>query len=96
MLGERVGAEKLHDLGVVNRICEPGQSLGTALNLSEVLNKRAPNALTSIKELLYEADAASLNQQLASERDHFVKNLHHVNGGIGINAFLNKEKPKYE
>ena len=96
MLGERIGAEKLHNLGVVNRICEPGQALGTALTLAEQLNKRAPNALTSVKELLYEADAASLNKQLASERDHFVKNLHHVNGGIGINAFLNKEKPTYE
>ena len=96
MLGERIGAEKLHNLGVVNRICEPGQVLGTALTLAEQLNQRAPNALTSIKELLYEADGASLNTQLASERDHFVKNLHHVNGGIGIKAFLNKEKPHYE
>ena len=96
MLGERIDAEKLHNLGVVNRICEPGQALGTALTLAEQLNQRAPNALTSIKELLYEADGASLNTQLASERDHFVKNLHHVNGGIGIKAFLNKEKPHYE
>jgi enoyl-CoA hydratase/carnithine racemase len=64
--------------------------------LAEQLNKRAPNALTSIKELLSEADAAALNKQLALERDHFVKNLHHVNGGIGINAFLNKEKPQFE
>jgi len=24
-----------------------------------------------------------------------VKNLHHANAGIGIAAFLNKEKPKY-
>jgi enoyl-CoA hydratase/carnithine racemase len=52
--------------------------------------------LTSIKELINEADAASFHQQLALERDHFVKNLHHVNAGIGITAFLNKEKPRYE
>jgi enoyl-CoA hydratase/carnithine racemase len=64
--------------------------------VAEQLNKRAPNSMASIKELLYEADSVSLNTQLASERDHFVKNLHHVNGGIGINAFLNKEKPQYE
>lgn len=96
MLGERISAERLHELGVVNRICEPGQSLDTALTVAEQINQRAPNSMTSIKELLYEADSASLNQQLATERDHFVKNLHHVNGGIGINAFLNKEKPQYE
>jgi hypothetical protein len=52
--------------------------------------------LTSIKELINEADAASFHHQLALERDHFVKNLHHVNAGIGISAFLNKEKPRYE
>jgi enoyl-CoA hydratase/carnithine racemase len=96
MLGERMHAERLHQLGVVNRLCEPGQALGTALTLASLLNQKAHNALTSIKELINEADAASLNQQLALERDHFVKNLHHANAGIGISAFLNKEKPRFE
>ena len=96
MLGERIQAERLHQLGVVNTLCEPGQALGTALTMAHLLNQKAHNALASIKELINEADAASLNHQLALERDHFVKNLHHVNAGIGISAFLNKEKPRYE
>jgi enoyl-CoA hydratase/carnithine racemase len=96
LFGERIGAERLHQLGVVNQLCEPGQALGTALGRASQLNKKAPNALASIKELLNEADAASLNHQLAQERDHFVKNLHHANAGIGISAFLNKETPRYE
>ena len=96
MMGERIGAERLHQLGVVNRLSEPGQALGTALSMANLLNQKARNALASIKELINEADAASLNQQLALERDHFVKNLHHANAGIGISAFLNKEKPRFE
>ena len=96
MFGERIGAERLHQLGVVNQLCEPGQALGTALSRASLLNQKAPNALASIKELLNEADGSSLNHQLAQERDHFVKNLHHVNAGIGISAFLNKELPRYE
>jgi enoyl-CoA hydratase/carnithine racemase len=64
--------------------------------MANLLNQKAHNALTSIKELVNEADSASLNQQLALERDHFVKNLHHANAGIGISAFLNKEKPRFE
>jgi enoyl-CoA hydratase/carnithine racemase len=96
MMGERINAERLHQLGVVNRLSEPGQALGTALSMANLLNQKAHNALTSIKELVNEADAASLNQQLALERDHFVKNLHHANAGIGISAFLNKEKPRFE
>jgi enoyl-CoA hydratase/carnithine racemase len=96
MMGERINAERLHQLGVVNRLSEPGQALGTALSMANLLNQKAHNALTSIKELVNEADANSLNQQLALERDHFVKNLHHANAGIGISAFLNKEKPRFE
>jgi len=95
MCGERIGAERLHQMGIVGRITEPGHALAEALAWAGKLNARAPNALASVKELLNEADGSSLNTQLARERDHFVKNLHHANGGIGINAFLNKEKPKY-
>jgi enoyl-CoA hydratase/carnithine racemase len=96
MCGERIGAERLQQLGVVNRLTDAGQALQDALQLSELLNARAPNALSSIKELLADADDSSLNVQLARERDHFVKNLHHNNAGIGIAAFLNKQKPEYE
>jgi len=95
MCGERIGAERLHQMGIVNRITEPGYALEQALAWSQQINARAPNALASVKELLSEADGHSLNAQLALERDHFVKNLHHANAGIGIAAFLNKEKPKY-
>jgi len=95
MCGERMGAERLQQLGVVNRLADAGQALRQALNLCEQINARAPNALASIKELLSDADTSSLNAQLAGERDHFVKNLHHANAGIGISAFLNKQKPSY-
>ncbi|MBX3655556.1 MAG: enoyl-CoA hydratase [Ramlibacter sp.] len=96
MCGERISSQRLQALGIVNRVSEPGRALSDALALAGSLNDRAPNALASIKELLNDAGQASLNQQLASERDHFVRNLHHVNGGIGIAAFLNKQTPRYE
>lgn len=96
MCGERIGAERLHALGVVNRVTEAGTALEAALALAEQLNARAPNALASIKELLTEAQHASLTQQLGREREHFVRNLHHANGPAGIRAFLDKQLPRYE
>jgi enoyl-CoA hydratase/carnithine racemase len=96
MCGERIGAERLHELGVVNRLTDPAQALNEALKLAAFLNARAPNALASIKELLSEADGSNLTSHLARERDHFVKNLHHANAGIGIAAFLNKQTPQYD
>lgn len=96
MGGERIGAQRLHTIGVVNRLAAPGDALAQALAWSEQLNARAPNALASIKELLNEAAGSTFSQHLGHERDHFVKNLHHANAGIGIAAFLARKPPSYE
>jgi enoyl-CoA hydratase/carnithine racemase len=95
MCGERITAQRLHDFGLINRVCNSGSALREALALAERLNARAPNVLASIKELLNDADTNNPNQQLQAERDHFVRNLHHANGGEGIDAFLTKRKPQY-
>jgi enoyl-CoA hydratase/carnithine racemase len=95
MAGDRIDAQRLHALGLINAVCATGEALQEALALTERLNARAPNALASIKELCHEAETASLHQQLAAERDHFVRNLHHANGGEGIQAFLEKRSPQY-
>lgn len=94
--GPRISAQRLHELGVVNRVAEPGSALSTALAWGQKLGQRAPNALASIKELLAEAPTNSLHEQLALERDHFVRNLHHPNAGIGITAFLTRQDPDFQ
>ncbi|TWD76755.1 enoyl-CoA hydratase/carnithine racemase [Variovorax beijingensis] len=96
MCGERIGAPRLHALGLVNELSEHGQALASALALAARLNERAPNSLASIKELLSEAPGATFALQLSQERDHFVRNLHHPNAGIGIAAFIEKKPPHYE
>jgi general secretion pathway protein L len=70
-------------------------ALQAALALAERLNSRAPNAMRSIKTLVRQARHTDLDQQLDDEREHFVSNLHHANGGIGIEAFLSKTPPQY-
>lgn len=96
MLGERISAQRLQTLGLLNRVVDSGHALPQALALAERINARAPNAMNSIKELLNEAGTHNMTQHLALERNHFVKNLHHSNAGVGIQAFLNKETPIYK
>ncbi len=96
MCGSRITSTRLHELGVINRLSDTGNALSDALELAATLNSRAPNATSSIKELVNDAEGSSLNEQLARERDQFVTNLHHANAGIGIEAFLTKTKPVYE
>jgi enoyl-CoA hydratase/carnithine racemase len=88
MCGERTTAARLRELGIVNRITSPGSAFSEAMELARSLGERAPNALASIKELLNDAQVRTLDAQLAAERDHFVKNLHHANAGTAIEAFL--------
>jgi enoyl-CoA hydratase/carnithine racemase len=95
MCGDRIGAERLQQLGVINTVSATGEALVDALALCERLNARAPNALASIKELANEAPTVLLHAQLGAERDHFVRNLHHANAGEGIDAFINKRPANY-
>ncbi len=95
MCGDRIGADRLLQLGVINQVSSPGEALGEALALCERLNARAPNALASIKELANEALRSTLHEQLDAERDHFVRCLHHPNAGEGIAAFLEKRPASY-
>lgn len=74
MLGEHATASRLEQLGLVNRVCEPGQALTQALSLGQRLNALSPKALASIKELVNDAQDHSLSAHLKQERDHFRRN----------------------
>lgn len=95
LAGNRINAVRLHELGLVNRVCESGTATRTALDWCAELAARAPNASASIKELITGAAGNSLSEQLVLEREHFVANLHHPSAAAAIGAFLEKKKPGY-
>jgi len=94
--GRPVAAERLHALGVVNRLATPGAALGDALAWADTLGALSPNALTRIKALLDDAIAQPLATHLGTERDHFVASLHHPDAFEGITAFLEKRPATYK
>ena len=96
MGADKVDVQRLHALGVVNRVSQPGYALEDALAWANQINQRAPNALISIKELVGDARSNSLHQHLDQERDQFVRNLSHANAGEGITAFFEKRPPRYQ
>jgi enoyl-CoA hydratase/carnithine racemase len=96
LLGGRMGADRLAQLGLVNHAVEPGQALVEALRLCDAINNRAPNVMASIKSLINSATTSNWPDQLAREREQFVANLHHANGLEGIEAFLGKRPAKYQ
>jgi len=94
-LPEPMSARDWQARGLVQQVCDSGAALAQALLLGERLATMAPNALASAKELVGGASGRGLREQLDAERDHFVRNLFHRNGGEGVAALLEKRPPRF-
>lgn len=55
LTGEPIEAERAHELGLVNRLAEPGQALDVALELAETIAANGPLALAATKRIMTEA-----------------------------------------
>ncbi|RFU43780.1 oxepin-CoA hydrolase, alternative type [Paraburkholderia sp. DHOC27] len=94
--GKPIGATRLHELGVVNRLTKPHAARSAAIAWAEELGKISPNATARIKSLIGAANAQALADHLVAERDNFVASLHHRDALEGITAFLEKRAPVYK
>jgi len=95
LLGERLPAERLHALGAVNRLAEPGQALNEALALAARVAAGPANANRRIKALCENAGAASLEQQLDLEAALMVQSQGDDEAQEGIAAFFEKRAPDF-
>jgi enoyl-CoA hydratase len=55
LTGEPIEAERAHELGLVNRLAEPGEALVAALELAETIAANGPLALAATKRIMTEA-----------------------------------------
>jgi enoyl-CoA hydratase len=54
LTGDPITAERAAELGLVNRLCEPGEALATALGFAEQVSTSAPLSLIASKRILQE------------------------------------------
>lgn len=94
--GNPVSAQRLHALGLVNRVVPPGQAVAAALAWAERLAAGPRAAQASIKQLVHAARGRSQRQQLDAERDAFIHTLYSPACGEGIDAFLAKRPPDFQ
>ncbi|MBV9802790.1 MAG: crotonase/enoyl-CoA hydratase family protein [Solirubrobacterales bacterium] len=55
LTGEAIEAERAHELGLVNRLADPGQALEAALKLAEAIAANGPLALAATKRIMRES-----------------------------------------
>ena len=95
LTGERVSGERMHALGAVNRLAEPGQALAQALELAARVAAGPEQAIARIKALCRAAYANTLAQQLDAEAEFMVRSQDTEESREGIGAFLQKRPPDY-
>ena len=54
LTGDPLPAERFHELGIVNRLADPGAAVDTALQLAAELSRNGPLALIASKQILQE------------------------------------------
>jgi len=55
LTGDPIDADRAHQLGLVNRVAEPGEALEVALKLAEAIAANAPLALAATKRVIRDA-----------------------------------------
>ncbi len=93
--GDPIGAERLHGLGVVNRLSAPGEVLADATAWAERLAGGPRAALARAKELIGSARSNSLETQLDLEARLINEARDHPEAAEGLSAFLEKRKPDF-
>jgi enoyl-CoA hydratase len=95
LTGEPVAAPDALAMGLLSEMVEDGRALSRALELAKTIAAMPPLAVRAIKEVLQKGADAPLETALALERKAFVTLFGSIDQKEGMNAFLEKRKPKF-
>lgn len=96
LMGKKVSAERLYNLGAINVVTETGGALKAALEISEKLAFGPRQTIATIKGLCNAATENSLDQQLELEAVKMVEAQALPEAEEGITAFFAKRVPDYK
>lgn len=95
MLGETFSADHADRLGLINRVCEPGETEATALEACQKLANQPPAAIRATKQLLSGPTHEELTATMLAEGKLFSERLKSPEAAEAFGAFLQKRKPDF-
>ena len=91
--GEMITGQRAYELGLVSVLLEKDNFLEEATKVGKKIAEKSKSSLVEIKKLI--SNNKLLEEGLEEERKSFYNLLDHENAKIGIKAFLDKVKPKW-
>lgn len=95
LTARKIFADESLNLGLVNKICQPGGALVEAIQIAETISQNGPRATRFSLEMIRESRNLSLNASLKLELDKAVSLVASGECIHGISAFLTKQKPDF-
>ena len=95
LTGDPITAELAHHHGLVNRLCEPGEALDTAVALAEQICANAPVAVRETRKILLEATTAPDEVGWRMSMEGMAKAMSSQDFSEGLTAFIEKRPPKW-
>ena len=96
LTGKRVGAAEAHQIGLVNRVSEPGRCLDHARELAKIIAANGPQAVRASLALLRKTGDLPQAEALELESRYAVDLILSKECIDGITAFLNGKKPEFK
>lgn len=96
LTGTPQAADRLFTLGLVNRLCAPGEAFATALELADIIAANAPLAVTGAKRVMTGALAASEAEAWALQQPEWERVRASADFKEGVTAFVEKRAPVWQ
>jgi enoyl-CoA hydratase len=93
LTGDNITAERAYEIGLINKVVEPGSELDAAMALAERLCQNGPLALRAIKE----SAVRSLALESAFSQDYYISSrvFHTEDAKEGPRSFMEKRDPEF-
>ena len=96
LTGEPILAERAHELGLVNRLVDPGEALAGALELADVIAANGPLALAATKRVMVESADWPDSEFFARQGDIVAPVMSSEDAREGATAFAEKRAPVWK
>jgi enoyl-CoA hydratase len=96
LTGEPIDAERARELGIVNRLADPGSALDAAIELAQQIVKNAPLALIASKEIIQRAADWTEQEGWAKQGEISGPVFTSEDAREGATAFAEKREPVWQ